>query len=189
MPEIIMHGVAESLQKMLQPLLQIGSEGSVMLQRLPQATAAQGEEFTLFGRRRQELDYENWQEGRIFCREYELRWRRLPSGYRLVYTGSRGSELSGLQPADLSPELCEVRDREYELWGVRLDNLERLGIEKPPGLSAFFEVRIPRPLFYPVPGDWYAAALLVREYYSRETGYLAHHRYLGLRQVAAPRGA
>jgi len=127
-----------------------------------------------------EIDFFQWEKGRIFNYLYEISWRREYDGFRVVYTGNSESRPRVLSYAGPDLEKCTTAVRKYLLWGKRLSSPAEIGIHAPG--PVYLEVRIPRLLFYPVEGLGKSVDLLVKEFYCRETGSLQYYRYCGLEE-------
>jgi hypothetical protein len=98
-------------------------------------------------------DWTQWQRGRVFCKDWELRWE----GSHAVYTGPE-VQLPGFrkEPVDLAAaERREQEDPKYLLWGRR-DG------------GRFIELQVARVLKYPVAFD--RVHLVVAEWLDPYTG-------------------
>lgn len=107
-------------------------------------------------------DWSQWERGRVFCHQWELRWERL----RAVYTG-----LPTTLPGYNSPlELPDVLRREvsYYLWGERNGN-------------RFIELQVARVLAYPV-ANGQRVKLHVAEWHDKSGEPIAS-RFTGLEGV------
>src|SRR5947209_8525060 len=95
------------------------------------------------------FDFTPYTSGRVFHALGELRWEQQVTNIQAVYTGSRKYKpvLQDASETMLDPYI--PRNREYFLFGKRLDQqqLDRIGPAAQPG--DFAEVRIPRLLRYP----------------------------------------
>lgn len=127
-----------------------------------------------------EIDFFQWEKGRIFNYLYEISWRKEHDGFRVVYTGNSESRPRVLSYAGPDLEKCTIAARKYYLWGKRVCDPAEIGILAPG--PVYLEVRIPRLLFYPVEGLGKSVDLLVKEFYCRETGILQYYRYCGLEE-------
>lgn len=76
------------------------------------------------------------EKGRSFSKDIEIRWLKVNGGFHLVAFSEDSKLLEGLE---LSDESYLAKAVSYFLWG-----------EYKPDLKTFIEVRIPRPINYPV---------------------------------------
>jgi hypothetical protein len=111
------------------------------------------------------IPFATYSSGRIFHRDFELRWEKNNGKFKVVYLGIERElpelEKSGLQLKKLEPL------KYYVLFGKRLSEkeLELIGIPVNERDFAFAELRIPRLLHYPVKEDnRKRVRLAVREY-------------------------
>lgn len=148
----------------LQNELVIPVDAVMYLERVPsrwlaQAEIASGICITAFD---PTTDWANWEKGRVFCRQWELRWE----GQQAIYTGE-ASELSGfITGPDLSHNLRQ--EKSYYLWGKR-DN------------DRFIELQVARVLSYPVVTGT-RVTLHVIEWFNG-TGELVASRFTGLEEA------
>lgn len=127
-----------------------------------------------------EIDFFQWEKGRIFNNLYEISWRKEHGCFRVVYTGNPETAPRVLSYTGPDLEKCIPAVRKYLLWGERVYSPAEIGIHAPG--PVYLEVRIPRLLFYPVEGLGKTVDLLVKEFYCRETGILKYCRYCGLKE-------
>jgi hypothetical protein len=106
-----------------------------------------------------------WTSGRIFCENFELRWnweegdflimclteKRLPTGFEQIGE-------------------YETMNTELLLWG------NRKGADEP-----WIEIRIPRPLEYPLDGDDIGIAKIVGDHYLKD-GIIQFTRFRGVKR-------
>jgi hypothetical protein len=89
---------------------------------------------------------EHWPYGRAFCREQEVRWKKARDRYRVhVLTEDPNAFSSENENGDwkrTAPDVDGSRGRTILLWG-------ELG-EHPNSPEEWIEIRIPKPLHYPV---------------------------------------
>src|SRR6266700_2040713 len=95
------------------------------------------------------FDFMSYTSGRIFHALGELRWERQHPGVQIVYTGHKEYKPELPDANETTLDTCIPEDREYFLFGKRLEEkqLDRIGPVAQPG--DFAEVRIPRLLRYP----------------------------------------
>ena len=90
------------------------------------------------------FDFTPYTSGRIFHALGELRWERQHPEVQIVYTGHKEYKPELQDARESMLDACISKDREYFLFGKRLDQqqLDRIG----PAAQAgdFAEVRIPR---------------------------------------------
>ncbi len=125
----------------------------------------------------------NYTTGRIFSKDFELRWERRSTDVWIVYIGSK-KYAPVLADEQVIPIQYERRFRSYYLFGKPLDTkqIERIG---PPAQTGdFAEVRIPRLLRYPpVEGTGKMVKLEVCEYVDTQTDIAMLFRFAGRRKV------
>jgi hypothetical protein len=156
----------------------------VLLERLPQGVVDESARQNLlyFAEFDKSLDLSSYTSGRIFHRDFELRWEINDGQTKAVYFGKRSAldipELQPINTDNIPLDKCEDRERRYNLFGKRLskEQLDRIG--KPPARDGDFAVlRIPRLLRYPAPPEAEQVQLVVREYVHKETGQLVIYRF------------
>lgn len=123
--------------------------------------------------------FQEWEHGRVFCSDFELRWEKMEGQFQTVLVG-KAPMLTGFAHA-IEPDL-EAADRQtqyYLLWGQRVPEgeVEILGAQHKDDSQVFLEMRIPRVLRYPVPDTARQARLVVREYFDRLNGDLLYYRF------------
>lgn len=129
-------------------------------------------------------NFEDWEQGRIFHDNFELRWEKQDSAFVVVYIG----EPKDLPMLDNNRELSdfELHDHDYYLWGekVTADALELIGQSETENL--FLELQIPRFLHYPVTNrnNKSRVKLSVRHYQNAKTGNLEFYRFRHLEEVS-----
>lgn len=138
---------------------------------------------------RPEIDVAAYTSGRLFQKSFELRWERRDARFCVVYLGSEQNK-AGLHDYKLKEDATflrlvddgklEYREKKYYLFGEQVEeNRQRDDAETIRGKS-FVELRIPRPLYYPVRGFHRHAQLVVREYIYKETGQVGYFRFQAL---------
>ena len=178
-------------------------EAYVLVERLPQQVVNDAERQNLLrfarlhdiDRPRDRIDIASYTSGRIFYRDFELRWEKDSSGTNVVFLGTkevyRGAQrdIPELTPdEDTLKELVPQAPRYYYLFGQLLDADEReqMGIKAAEGEEYYAEVRIPRLLRYPdpepsAPKKAQRVQLTVREYADNRTGRVELFRFQDLR--------
>jgi hypothetical protein len=115
--------------------------------------------------------FANYTSGRIFHRDFELRWRKNNGKLQVVYLGIE-RELPELKKCNLKLQALESL-KYYVLFGKRLglEQLEQIGVPDTEREFAFAELRIPRLLHYPVKENKRERVrLAVREYVEERSG-------------------
>ena len=122
--------------------------------------------------------------GSVFGQTAEIRWRKVEQDYWLVLISEQEileGDLSAWQvyePEMLSWDQKTTKDRVYHLWGSQYQEKD----------NHWVELRIPRPLDYPVEpikeGDLDLVQLKIKEYYALD-GTLAIARRYGLQAKIA----
>jgi hypothetical protein len=133
-----------------------------------------------------DLDLMQYNTGRLFHKDGEIRWERItPATVQVVYTGDEAywPELAESEQRALRDEDYERVVRHYFLFGKRLDDtqLQRIGPVAQKG--DFAEVRIPRLLRYPrldALANAERARLALYEYHDRATGSIIAYRFFDL---------
>lgn len=136
-----------------------------------------------------EIDVATYTSGRLFQKSFELRWERLDARFRVVYLGSEQNK-AGLHDYKLKEDATfshlvddrklEYKEKKYYLFGEQVEeNRQKEDAETTRGKS-FVELRIPRPLYYPVQGFHRHVQLVVREYMYKETGQVGYFRFQAL---------
>ena len=136
----------------------------------------------------------NFTSGRVFDRDFELRWERVSGKIQVVFLGTKTVYQDTLHAI---PELRQDKkalqnltshSRYYYLFGLLLDadDRERMGIQAVEGEEYYAEVRIPRLLRYPdlKPDSSQKAQrvqLAVEEYTDKSTGQVKLFRFSGLK--------
>ena len=117
--------------------------------------------------------------GRIFHEDFELRWEKSEQGYQAVYLGVKRVVPGLTLDQETLRSLTKHSKSKYYLFGtvldtqkVRIPNLQKDG-------AYFAEVRIPRPLHYPIKSNG-RVRLQVCEYTDDQTGQVQLFRFQGL---------
>lgn len=136
-----------------------------------------------------DFDFANYTSGRIFHAQGELRWERQFPGVQIVYTGSSqyGPQLQNAMKKQLDDYTFE--DREYFLFGKRLDEKQVEAMRPLAQAGDFAEVRIPRLLRYPpLPslGEAERVQLVICEYTDTATGFNVAYRFKSLVPFSKP---
>jgi hypothetical protein len=129
------------------------------------------------------IDFTPYTSGRIFHGLGELRWERQHPKVQIVYTGHKEYRPELPDARETTLDAYIPRDREYFLFGKRLDEkeLDRIGPAAQPG--DFAEVRIPRLLRYPqLPtiADAERVQLVMCEYIDPTTALNVAYRFKSL---------
>jgi hypothetical protein len=134
----------------------------------------------------QQLRCSDYDSGRIFQHDRELRWEREKSQARVVYLGEIESEA---ELAEYQLEKMNLLDRYskeseptyYSLFGERLKDKDLRKLNTVAQKGDFAVLRIPRTLRYPVKvNDDQYARLIVCEYVEEATGQVALFRFQGV---------
>jgi hypothetical protein len=125
------------------------------------------------------LPFGAYTSGRVFHRDFELRWEKEEDKLRVVYLGTHEH-----CPASLTfvQEVSMQATKFYYLFGERLrpDDLQKIG--KPVREGDFSEVRIPRLLRYPpVKSSSRRVQLAVCESIEERTGQVEQYRFQGIK--------
>lgn len=149
----------------------------VLVERLPEQVvsgAKARQDLVRFSHFEQDFPFAHYTSGRVFDEQAELRWERQGGMMRVVYFGSnrRTHVLLNykLQANNKLDELKPGEEKEYFLFGERLEPEDVRRIGPPAQLGDFAEVRIPRLLRYPPVGqdNQPFLQLVVREYLDTE---------------------
>ncbi len=129
------------------------------------------------------FDFTSYTSGRIFHALGELHWERQHSTIRIVYTGREEYKPELQHAEEIALDSYFPLDREYFLFGKRLDDqqLNRIGLAGKKG--DFAEVRIPRLLRYPQLPTLKGAErlqLVMREYIDNATALNFTYRFKNL---------
>lgn len=156
-------------------------ESFVLAEHFPRQVVADPQErqdLLRFARLADGIDLSLYTSGRVFHRDFELRWERDSRGTRAVYLG-RARDLPALTMLDKWQEGLQQDQRSYYLFGahLRAETLEHMGL--PEGQGYYAEVRIPRLLRYPEKAR--RVRLVVCEYRVEQTHQLQLFRFQDLR--------
>ena len=169
----------------------LAGDAYVLLEELPQRVLDEGEDRQGLLRFARYATIEKDKigaatSGRIFNREFELRWERDAGATSVVYLGE-AREVADLTKNDGKLEKLAELDKvdeakRYYLFGEYLDEgkLARMGVEKRSGEEYYAEVRIPRLLSYPIAKQSRRVQLTVCEYRDKATGQVKLFRFQGL---------
>ncbi len=114
----------------------------------------------------------DWDRGRLFGENVELRWLKRKNGFYVVIISENGRVPVKLNIEEINP----VREREIYLWG---ENIEKSGNTT----DDWYEQRIPRILNYPVNATKIRGRLkLIVKEYSLASDKSTVHRYVGLKE-------
>ena len=136
----------------------------------------------------------NFTSGRVFDRDFELRWERVSGKTQVVFLGTKAvyqdtlRAVPELKQDEAALQYLVSHPQHYYLFGLLLDadDRERMGIQAVEGEEYYAEVRIPRLLRYPdlKPDSSQKAQrvqLAVEEYTDKSTGQVKLFRFSGLR--------
>ena len=139
-------------------------------------------------------ELKNFTSGRVFGKDFELRWEQASDKTRVVFLGAKALYQDTLRAIpELTPDTEALQNlvahpRHYYLFGLLLaaDDRERMGIPAIPGEEYYAEARIPRLLPYPdlKPDSAQKAQrvqLAVQEYTDKNTGQIKLFRFSGLK--------
>lgn len=135
------------------------------------------QEFLVFAKYTPELLDRRYASGRIFHRDFEVRWEKEGGKTRVVYVGNGEycpSDLKFVEQVEMQPS------RKYYLFGelLRPASLPKIGLSEEE--IVFAEVRIPRLLRYPVDRPYRRVCLTVREAIDPEHGKVTLYRFQGV---------
>ena len=158
------------------------TESLMMLERVPSAFLPDAERENGICLRKYDISekFDNWERGRIFHNNFELRWERQEDAFAVVYIG----EPKRLPRID-NKLLSEFQDESYYLWGEKMtaDTLKRINQRET--VNLFLELQIPRLLSYPVSNgnEKFRVKLSARHYLNPETSALEFYRFRQLEEV------
>ena len=129
--------------------------------------------------------FHEWERGRIFCADSELRWEKVDGTFWMVYVGPEPAPPGFALADELDLSHTTAQPRSYYLWGthVSADKLEEIGTQARPESELFIEFRIPRLLYYPVSKHVKQVKLHVIEYLDPHTGNLLYYRFSSLEEA------
>jgi hypothetical protein len=165
----------------------------VLVEQVPHhvlANPEEREELLRFARFGDSVDVSMSTSGRVFHRDFELRWERQRRGaqgteiIRVIYLGKAEVLPAQLLPGQKLDEWrsgLEPRARGYFLFGTLLGIQQLRDMSLPENQSSYAEVRIPRLLRYPVKAQ--RLQLTVSEYVEKSTGRVKLLRFEGLKSV------
>ncbi len=129
-----------------------------------------------------DLPFAKFASGRIFNRDFELRWQQDDGGSQVVYLGTpeyRPGALSESEPIDMESP------RYYYLFGTPLQPEDVRDIGKPAREGDFAEVRVPRLLRYPIQGAKRRVKIAVCESIDKQTGEVTQYRFQGIEEAGS----
>jgi hypothetical protein len=184
--EMLYAGPVDDLDALI-AACQFPPEAFVLVERLPQqvvVTTEERQKLLRFARLREGVKVATYTSGRIFYKDFELRWEKQDGKIQAVYLGAERS----IPSLEFVCSLPEPKTRHYYLFGELLTpkQLERIGIAPaaPDSGNYYAEVRIPRLLRYPAPEGARRVRLAVCEYSNETTGNLEWFRFQGLEEAA-----
>jgi len=119
--------------------------------------------------------FDNWERGRAFDADQELRWELVGGEFHAVYCGV--APPAGL--TELPLDVADVREPAYVLWGQQVRPGDRAALGLGRGESAFIDLRIPRVLRYPAPANVRRVRVQVRELLGAD-GRMCYARWAGV---------
>lgn len=188
MSEHVGWGATEKLSDVVEKLDCL-QESLMMLERTPGVFLPEDARENGIRLRKYDVDenVEDWERGRIFHENFELRWEKQDGTFSIVYIGGPKCSLpSGINTESLAD--FDTQDDGYYLWGekVTADTLELLGRSgDEETANSFLEPQIPRLLSYPVSNrnEKFRVKISVRHYLNRDTGALEFYRFRGLEEA------
>jgi hypothetical protein len=138
--------------------------------------------FNLYNLEKQEIQLSNYNSGRIFGENMEIRWEKQNGKIHVVYLGT-DKYTSILRDYGLQENLdilekTQAVPKSYYLFGERLKTEDLRYMDRAATTKHFAEVRIPQLLLYPVPPSSKPyVCLQVREYINAETGVVELFRF------------
>ncbi len=129
----------------------------------------------------QTLPFSTYTSGRIFHRDFELRWQQDEDGTHVVYLGTRDHcplSLQKVQEVEISST------RAYYLFGERVGAKRAEEIGEPVREGDYIEVRVPRLLRYPIQSTKPRVTLRVCESIDKLTGEVIYYRFQGIEEAA-----
>ncbi len=175
MAEMLYSGSVDDLVSLIHKC-QFPSDALILAESLPQhvVDAKKRRELLLFAEFDTNWPFASYTSGRVFHRDFELRWEKNNGKLQVVYLGIE-RELPELEKSTLKLEPMGQL-KYYVLFGKRLGNrlstkeLEQIGVPEVERDFIFAELRIPRLLHYPVKKDnRERVRLAVREYVEAPT--------------------
>lgn len=129
--------------------------------------------------------FNQWERGRIFHPDGELRWEKIDQSFWTVYTGSDQNPLPEAFERDETVQLGEPKERSYYLWGRRMNKKALAVLERPDNAPVFAEFTVGGILAeYPVDvPDGQSPKHLkldVAEYIDPEKQVLQYYRFKGV---------
>ena len=172
------------------------AEARVLMEQLPHRIVtkpADRQALLLFEFFNPELEFEQYDSGRIFQQSGELRWEKEGEQFKIVYAGDEGELAETIEmllrdyhERNESPEKLYFPRREaekkYYLFGTRLDDEDLKKIGPTAKQGDFAEGRIQRLLRYPLEKEATKGpiCLTVQEMYDETTEQLVLFRFVEL---------
>ena len=130
-------------------------------------------------------DFAQYERGRVFCAERELRWERVDGSFRAVMVGDAHPFAPFAPAPELDLSTAQTETRRYFLWGLRIEDsdLAVVGVQRAGRGEPYLEMRVPRVLRYPVPGAKRRTRLIVCEYIDPQTGGVIYSRLTGVEEA------
>ncbi len=132
-----------------------------------------------------ETAFNQYERGRIFYKDGELRWEKIDQLFWTVFVGSDEITLPDIFTRDETLALAEPQSQTYYLWGKRLPNqaLQILGHQKNEPVFAEFTVGgilTKYPADQPANEEQEHVALQVAQYIDPETKQMQYYRFQGV---------
>lgn len=155
MEEMLCSDLVDDLDSLIHTC-QFPSDALFLAESLPQRVvvgAKARRDLLCFAKFDAKIPFASYTSGRIFHRDFELRWEKNNGKLQVVYLGIE-RELPELEKSKLELRRLEPL-KYYVLFGKRLgpEQLKQIGAPDTERDFAFAELRIPRLLYYPVKDD------------------------------------
>ncbi len=126
-----------------------------------------------------------WERGRIFNPEGELRWEKVDHRFWAVYVGSDQTTLPQAFKPDEAVQLDEPKPRSYYLWGRRMNQAALDTLNRADNAPIFAEFTVggilaEYPIDVPVAKSPEHLKLDVAEYFHPKTEVLEYYRFKGV---------
>ena len=194
--EILYTGSVQDIAKLV-AVFKFPSQAYVLVESMPQHVVKERQnllQLTRLNAIHGLAELTNFTSGRVFDRDFELRWERVFGKTQVVFLGTKAvyqdtlRDVPELKQEEAALQYLDSHPRYYYLFGQLLDadDRERMGIQTLEGEEYYAEVRIPRLLRYPdlKPESSQKAQrvqLAVKEYADKSTGQVKLFRFSGLR--------
>lgn len=192
--EILYRGPVDTIDGLI-AAFNFPKEAYVLLESMPQhVVSTEGRKNLLRFTRLSKIDeLANYTSGRVFNKDFELRWERVSGktqavflGKQDVYERAQKATSAWKSGEDTLKDLTLQPPRFYYLFGQLLadDDRKVMGLPALVEEEYYAEARIPRLLRYPIkldnPEKKQRVKLVVREYIDTRTGQIKLFRFSGL---------